>query len=270
VAAANFYPNGVGGTTGDPAVVLKNLWTPGTVWYVYSVSGVDAAAPAGKRREKPLATTAQAITNASAGDMIVWLSGHAESVTVSITANKAGLIFASEGLGTSRARLTAASAINMIAVSAAGVQIANLYCPASTAAPTSRISTNSSRTIVRGCYFECGTSDTAAAVRLTTGAGAVSLPNNSFVSTSTLVTSQPSSGLEVVNAVSDVDWDNVIFDGGASGWSSSALLCTAAVTRLYGTNTDFVNGSVANMGTGSTGWLWNRSASGSAEVIWTS
>jgi hypothetical protein len=269
VAAVNWYPNGAGGSTGDDFVILTKLYTPGTIWYVNYSTGVDAAAPAGKRREKPLKTTGQALTNASAGDIICWLSGHNETVSTVVTVSKAGLIFASEGSGSSRARLTCGAATEVFDVTAAGVWICNVYFPASTVAPVARVRTAAARTVLRGCYFECGTLDTTDAVKLITGSGTASIRNTSFVSTSTNTSLQPATAIEFANAVSDVEMDNVVIDGGASGWSSSAILGTAAVTRLEATNIDLLNDSVATLATTSTGHLFVRNSSGNSEVIWT-
>lgn len=269
MAAANWYPNGAGGSTGDDYVTLDKLYTPGTIWYVHFGTGTDAAAPAGKRREKPLKTTGQAYTNAAAGDIICWLSGHAETITVAVVLAKAGLVLASEATGSSRARLTAGAAIAMLDVTAVGVCIYNAYYPASTTAPTARIRTASTSTKVRGSYFECGTSDTTDAIKLVTGAGAFGLRNTSIVSVSTSVASQPATALEVANAVSDVEMDNVTIDGGSSGWSASALLGTAAITRLEATNIDLLNDSVATFATTTSGHLFLRNVTGNSEVIWT-
>lgn len=269
MAAINWYPNGAGGSTGDDFVTLTKLYTSGTIWYVNFATGTDAAAPAGKRREKPLKTTAQALTNASAGDIICWLSGHSEVVSSVITASKAGIIFASEGTGSSRARLTCAAATEVFDVTAAGVRIYNAYFPASTVAPVARVRTSSSVTVLRGCYFECGTLDTTVALRAITGAGPLRVLNTSFVSTSTSTSSQPATAIEFFNAVSDVEMDNVVIDGGVSGWSASAILGTSAVTRLEATNVDLLNDSVVTLATTTTGHFFVRNTSGNSEVIWT-
>lgn len=269
MAAVNWYPSGAGGSTGDDYVTLSNLYTSGTIWYVHYGSGTDAAAPAGKRREKPLKTTNQALTNASAGDLIVWLSGHSEPISAVITASKAGVVFASEGSGSSRARLTCSVATEVFDVTAAGVRIYNAYFPACTVAPVAKVRTASTGTVVRGCYFECGTLDTTVGVRTITGAGSFRMVNTSFVSTSTTTASQPATGIEFLNAISDVEMDNVVFDGGASGWSSSAVLGTAAVTRLEAKNIDLLNDSLVTLATTTTGRLYVRNKSGGSEVIWT-
>src|SRR4051812_47003258 len=124
--AVNFYPNGNGGTVGDDFAILPKLITPGTTWFVGN-SGVDAAAPAGKRREKPLRTTAQALTNAAAGDTIQYFSGFTETISAPINVNKSGLWFIGEGTGSSRPRFTFSAGTFIFDVSVTNVVFSGLY-----------------------------------------------------------------------------------------------------------------------------------------------
>ena len=269
MAAVNWYPNGLGGASGDELVTLTKLYTSGTTWFVNSVTGTDAAAPAGKRREKPLKTTGQALTNAAAGDIICWTLGHNESVSSVLTVSKAGLLFASEGSGSSRARLTCAVATELFDITAAGVWICNAYFPASTTTPVARIRSAAQKTVIRGCYFEEGILDTTDSVKLITNSGTPSIRNCSFVSVSTNPASQPATSIEFANALSDVDLTNVTFDSGSSGRSAAAILGTAAVTRLVATDIDLLNDTLATFVTGTTGFLYIRNSTGNSEVIWT-
>jgi hypothetical protein len=72
--------------------------TSGRVWFVNSNTGLDGNAGS---FAQPLATTARAIVLASAGDVIVWMAGHAEKITAagSITVNNNGLTFWGLGEG---------------------------------------------------------------------------------------------------------------------------------------------------------------------------
>ena len=90
---SNFLQNGCGESTGDELCTSRPLLLPtsNSVWYVNSATGTDAVSPAGKNREKPLATLAQAITNAQANDIIVLMDGHAESTTSFMTLSTAGV-----------------------------------------------------------------------------------------------------------------------------------------------------------------------------------
>src|SRR5678809_1225266 len=114
--ALNVLTSGVGGTQGPTLVTEAPLYlisATAVVWYV-GPGGTDAGAPAGYKREAPLATLGQAVTNANSGDIIVLLSGFTQSISSAITISDTDLTIVSEGSGSSRARLTCSgAAINM-------------------------------------------------------------------------------------------------------------------------------------------------------------
>lgn len=270
MASPNIYPNGIGGSTGASLATAAPFYGSGDVWYVSSVTGVDASGTAGKDRVKPLATLAQAYTNAAAGDTIVCLENHAETLTSAQTLGKAGLVLLGEGAGSSRPRFTRNADINMFDVTAAGVVCWNIYFPASTTTSTkSRFRTAAVMTELRSCYFECGASDTGPAAESVTGASQFFIRDTSFVSTATAVASQPHSALKVTNALTDLELDTVTFDGGSTGWSNQfALNGAAAVTRLRGLSVDLLHDSDISLVTGTTGFLTVRYKSGSARTVW--
>lgn len=270
MASPNIYENGLGGTTGDELCSFPNLRTSGDVWYVQNTTGTDGASPAGKERIKPLKTLAQAHTNAAAGDTICFLSGHAETLTASQTFNKAGLKVVSEGASSATmARFTCNGAVVMFDVTAAGVWFGNLYFVASSTAPSpARVRIASAATLIRGCYFECGTSDTVPALQYATGAGTALIRSTSFVSTAATVTSQPHSAINVNAAMSDLTLDSVTIDGGLSGWSQPfGINVAAAVTRLTATNLDLYGDSDVTVATGSVYTFHIRNKSGSARLV---
>lgn len=264
MASPNLYQNGAGGTVGHSLAINSPVWALNNsyFWYV-GPGGTDAASPAGRRREKPLATLAQAHTNASAGDIIVCLEGHQESLAASQVFNKARVKVVSEGSGSSRARFTCAGAVAMFDVTAAGVRFFNLYFPASTAIPTARVRTAAARTVIEDCYFECGASDTSRAVSYITGAGTGTVRGTTFVS----VAATPAIGIEIINAVSELDLIDVTFDGGSSGWTDFAFKATAAITGIYSNVVNLLNNSDAYFVTGSSGTWVAGEASGSAAVV---
>jgi hypothetical protein len=269
VASPNIYTSGIGGTTGDELCAFSSLVSSGDVWYVQFTSGVDAASPAGKDRGKPLKTLSQAHTNAAAGDMIVFLGGHAETLTASQVISKAGLRLVSEGSGTSQARFTCGGAVVMLDVTGAGVTLGNLYFPASTVAPTpARTRVSGATSLLRNCYFECGSTDTVPALQYVTGATSATVRGTTFASTATATGVQPHSAINVLNAISDLTLDAVTLDGGVSGWSQPfALNCSAAVTRLAATNLDLLGDSDATVPTGSIYTIAIRARSGSARLV---
>jgi len=58
----------------------QNWMTTGNVWFVDSVTGVDAVSPRGLDERRPLASLRQAHTNAVTGDTVVLAATHRESL----------------------------------------------------------------------------------------------------------------------------------------------------------------------------------------------
>lgn len=270
MAAPNLYAAGAGGTTGDRLATSGPVYvvTNGFIWYVgNAISGAaDAAATGsaldgGRRREKPLLTISQAITNCADGDVICVLASHAESLSAAVTVNKKVTIIG-EGTGTSRPRFTCTGTVAMFDVTVANVRLRNLYFPASTAVATARVRIATAGCHVVDCYFECGASDTNRALSFVTGAGNCRVSGTSFVATA----ATPAVGLEVINAMTGLDLEDVTFDGSSYGWTGYAFQGTAAVTNLSGIGVDLANQSDYHLATASTGFLQLDDVSGSSVV----
>lgn len=272
MASPNFQSNGIGGTSGSEFATVSPLHSSGDVWYVYSVTGADAASPRGKERIRPLATLAQAHTNAAAGDIIVCLSGHTETLTAAQTFNKAGLLVIGEGSGSSRPRFTRFGNVVMFDVTAAGVVFDNLYFPASvtTSSASARMRFAAAGDQCRNCYFECSTLDDGPSIETVTGAQDIRIADTTIISTATSISDQPDSCIKVTNALSRLDLDTVVMNGGSSGWANPfAFNGAAAITTIRGINVDLLNDSDVTFATGTTGVLHIRNHSGSARVVWT-
>lgn len=267
MASPNIYSNGFGGTSGSTLSTLKPTYAlnGGHVWYVSSVTGSDAASPRGEDRSKPLATSAQAVTNASAGDTIVYLAGHTENLASAIAASKLGLKFASEGIGAGAARLTCASTGGCFNVTA-GTVISGIYFPASTTAPTNaRVDiATAAPCLLENCYFEMGASDTTAAVRWGSVASSVGLAitGTSFVANAA---SQAAIGISVVtNAASALQLTNNTFDGGTIGFSDFVVKLAVAVTNIDARGNNQLNNSHVSLAAGCTGtWIPGTISGGS-------
>lgn len=265
MSAIRSYKNGAGGASGADLAVLAPFLSSGVYWYVGNATPGNSDSNAGTERTKPLTTSAQANTNAAAGDTIVYLQNHSEVISTAVVLAHAGLSLVGEGTGASVPRFICGASIAMFDVTGAGVLFDNLYFPASTAAPTARIRTAAADTDMNALQFDCGANDTNRALSLITSSGTVRLRNSRFTS----VAATPAVGLEVVNAVSDVYLDNVTFDGGSFGWSDYALKGSAAVTRLRARRVYLLNGSNVLLPTGTTGALNVIGASGDPVVNWT-
>ncbi len=267
---ASYYHYQSSGGTSAVGLVGKSFLSSGVVWYVGNSSGgVDAVSPQGRNRNYPLATLAQAHTNASAGDTIWCLSGHSQELSSAQTFNKANILVISEGSGTNRAGFTCTGAVAMFDVTAAGVWFVNLRLPASTTAPTARIRVASTESLIQSCDFTSGASDTAPALKYITGAGQCRVVDSSFTSSATAAASRPSIGLEVANAMSGLNVENTSFIGGTYGWSDYAFKGTAAITRIYGYGNSFLTDSDWSFATGTTGRWYVANATGSVQGIWT-
>jgi len=261
VAQPILLPNGIGGTTGHSLATGSPLQSFGATWYV-GPGGTDAVGPAGWRREAPLATLSQAYTNASAGDTIVFLAGHAETLSSSQVLAKIGLTLVSEGDGSNRARFTCNAAIAMLDVTAAAVRILNVYFPASTtAAPTARVRIGAAGVLVEDCYFECGALDTNQALQCVTGAASVEINSTTFISTA----ATPATGLKVSNGLTGLVMRDVVFDGGSFGWTSYAChLLAGNVAGLYANGISLLNNSDVDASNTGTGVFLIEASSGSA------
>ena len=223
----------------------------GHIWYVSSSLGTDAASPAGREREKPLKTTQQAVTNAAAGDVVIYLPNHAETISVAVAVNKA-LTLVSEGTGSSRAKLTCGGAIAMLTLSVTGTSLNNIYFPASTVVPTGRVDVTASGVVSDNCYFECGANDTGFTYRFSAAASSCQLTNATFVATG----AQPGTAITCPSAISGLFMENVTMDGGSFGFSNFSFLAAGVLTAIYANKMNQLNNADVSLANGWTGpWI---------------
>lgn len=268
-----FYPNGAGGAVGDQIDTCKPLQTTGSIWYVSSLIGTDAAAPAGQNREKPLATIAQAITNAASGDMIVFLSGHTQVIPAGQTIAKS-LILVGEGTNGVKPAVTFSTSFTslpMFSLTANNIELRNLYFPASPSTVSSpRIAVSQPRCRIAGCYSEHNGNDTSWGVQLNAGADSFRVTNSTFISTATSTALQPLGALQSTTTVADLEFDNVVISAGTVGFSNYAAvdLSAAAATRIRMTNVSLLLGADMKLGSASTGLVNVQLATAGSRVDW--
>ncbi len=243
-------PNGVGETLGDSLVVNGPLYEiGGDVWYVSSVLGTDGASPAGKERQQPLATLAQAVTNAAAGDMIVLADDYDETLTAAQTIGTAGLVIVGAGQSAGRptAKLTNnAGATSLLLITAAGVQLRNILFPVQEqSCVANRVLVTGPNCLVKGCYFECDVKDTLATFLINVGADSCRLDSTTFISTETVRTTPPAAGIEFNATMSDVSIVDCIISGGEIGWELGYAIRTQdnTQTRLLIENINMLLGA---------------------------
>lgn len=269
MASPNLYNHGAGGTTGSSLATSSPLYAlnGGHLWYVSSTTGADAASPRGEDRAKPLATAAQAVTNASAGDTIVFLSGHTENLAAAIAASKLGLKFVSEGTGANAARFTCASTGGCFNITA-GTVLSGLYFPASTTAATNaRVDVaTAAPCLIENCTFDQGASDTTAAIRWGSVASSVGLRIEGCSFTATAATQAAISISVVTNAASALTLQDVTIDGGTVGFSDFAIKLAVAATNMDVRNLNLLNNSHVSLAAGCTGTLLVGTVSGGSRI----
>lgn len=272
----NYLTNGSGESLGgDVLVSQKPIITSGNVWWVNSVTGTDAASPAGQDREKPLATLVQANTNAAAGDVIFLQSGHTETFTVLFGALKAVTVV---GVGTTSGKpgaqlLINAAAAGLISTATGVCELRNIYFPAAVQSDTSatgkiRVAATSN-VVISGCYFESSANDQLAAISLDASSNSVLIENCTFVSTATTTVTRPTRGIHVQGAVTDLRVIGCVFDDGTVGYSTGACdLSGGTITRLRCHSNSLLRGASVLIAAATTGYFVPSTQSGDGRVNW--
>lgn len=228
-------PTGIGENLGDRLVVNGPLLLDQEVLYVNSgdANAMDAGGY-GRSKHKPFATFAYAFTQAAAGDMIVLLDGHTETILEEIDIDISVTIVGSgQSAGKPTAKLInqAQDNTSMLLVSANHVQIRNIYFQeipeggqiegVSGISYDIEISTGTN-CLIKGCYFEGGGTNQ---VGLVTGPGSSSLicrlDSCTFISTATDPADLPPAGVEVAGGIWEVT--DCVFDDGEYGWINGAF-----------------------------------------------
>ena len=129
--------------------------------FVQATDGTDATGY-GANPEKPVASTAYAITLCTANDkdIVYLMPGHAETVTTTITP-LAGMSIVGLGNGNGRAQLTPGAAnLDLFTISAANVRIEGIYINESTVAATDTLFTVTAPWFhLKNCHWDAGAND---------------------------------------------------------------------------------------------------------------
>lgn len=267
---AIFLPNGIGGDLGENLAVVEPLCHSGNVWFVSSSLGVDAVSPRGLNAQRPLATLAQALTNAADHDIIALLEGHSESLTSAATISKSVAIVA---CGESAIfRRTGGASASLFTVSAAGVQLRGLTLEQTetSAVATARIAVSGARFRMISCDVECGQYDNGPALQLDSGANSAEIRSCNFACVSEGSTDQPESAIKSTAALTELRILYSAVTSGSEGFSNPYAidLSAAAVTRLEVEHLSLLLGSDMKVHASSTGWVNVEIATGSSRVDW--
>lgn len=271
--AAIFHPAGFGGSLGAELAIVSPVHTTGACWFVHSSTGSDAVSPAGKSREAPLATLGQAQTNAAAGDVIVLLSGHTETLAVKITLSKAGLVILGEGQGSNQPSFARSADVNTIDVTGAAIRLENIRFLTDTTAgfTADRVLISANGVILRGCYFAGSATDSVAPMLAVANAVTnLTIDGGSyFVASGTSKTATTFRALAFNGTATDVEIRDVTVSGDASyGWLSTAISSAGAITRLRAKDVDLLYGSDVVFAANTVGYLHVRAESGHPRIEW--
>lgn len=233
--ATKHFENGIVGTTEDgDALITSDIFVTGVVYYVDSASGNDANA--GTNRNAPLATLAQAITNATAnnGDIIILEEGHAETSASSIAMSKAGISVLGLGAGSTKPAFTVNGNVDLIAITGARCRIYNLRFPVGTAAHTSRIDVGAAGCLIQDCDFSCGANDLES-ITIPDAGDDCTIDGCTF----TITADGPDAAIEVESATAlGLKVTDCTFDGGDYDFDAAAINSGVAHTEfLYLDNT---------------------------------
>lgn len=276
---AFFLPNGIGGSTGDALAIAAPLFMSGKVWYVKDTTGVDAASPEGLDRLAPLATIGQAHTNAADGDIIVCLANHAETISSVMTISKRVTILGegsetfSDGLRPTVTLTIGGAANHVFALTGVRCQIRNIkFLPRTSAGTGSFIQTATANHRITGCRFESNNHSNAPGVLLDSGANLVHFENCTWVATGTSTSDRPDSGLRASAALTGLRMDGCVFDGGTTGYETSAgnpwaMDCDAgAITDYQIEGLSLLRGADLRLHASSVGYCNPQTVSGSSRL----
>lgn len=223
-------PNGMGQPLADSLAVRGPIQMSGQVWYVNSATGVDAVSPRGLTEEYPLATLAQACTNAASGDVIILMPYHTETVTaqIHIFAEFFTILGAGRSAGKPTVKLTNSFLAGpMLLFDSFQVRMRNIWFPEPTGSSTSATVQTDALMLVDGCYFECGGNNDAGGYGLLMDGTVANISNTTFVSTATVNTNRPAEGV-YCSSTTQLSWRDVVFDGGPYGWDGYAASVISA------------------------------------------
>ena len=273
-------PNGIGDTLGDALVTNSPLEVNGNVWYVHYSTGTDAVSPAGQNRQDPLKTLGQAVTNSAAGDVIVLMDGHEETITATVTVNKSlAIVGAGSSGGYPTVKLTnnqaAAQMLNFN--NACSCRVGNIWFEEEAQANSSpKITTDSCYTLIfDGCYMQLGQYDDDFGVQL----GDIYFTmfrNCTFISTATSIATQPYAAIGVhaaATVVARVYMDGTVIDGGTYGWSNYHAVDLSQNANDQPEVVDIINlsllrGSDIRIDKDSVGWVNVATRTGGVRVDW--
>lgn len=254
----------VASTSGADSFIYNDMIITGGVIWVDSVNGSDSNSGS---EVAPLATIAQAVTNATAntGDIIIVKSGHTETLTTAITMSKAGLKIFGVGSGSSAPNITVGAAIDGFDITADDCEINNIYFPiGTTATNTSRINIGADRARIKGCTFLCGQYDLES-ITITSAGTNATIDSCTF----TVSADGPDAAIEIESAsATGLRIYSCSFDGGSgtNNFDNSAINSAVAHLNFVYDTVTLTNGAKIVHSAGAKGWISNPIAGDGSTV----
>ena len=222
--ATTFYPDGLGGTVDLVATNEPFYGFDSTAWYVHFADGVDTlGTQGGKDKQRPLKTLAKAYGNATANDVIVLLDGHDEVLTTQLTIAKAGIIIVGCGqtAGVPNVKLRFDNPTgSMMLVQSPCFQLRNIrFAENVQLNGFSSISVQSSGFVMDHCHIDLGANDYSGLV-FGLGADHATILDSTFISTTTVIGTQPHSAITNSGNHTGLKMDGVVVSDGVLGFSN--------------------------------------------------
>jgi uncharacterized protein YuzE len=263
-------PNGLGQALGNSIAVNTPFYTTGYVWYVHAEDGEDSDGITGQSAQRPLATLAQAQTNASDGDVIVLMDGHEESINSLAITKRLLIVGGGQSGGRPTVKVTPTTNADALEITADGVELRNIWFEeqAVSSSASANLIINASRVRVVDCYFETGIYDSAG-VSIQGTESSVELEGCTFVSTSTDPDELPDQAVELTGTITDLRIRDCVFDGGTLGWSEIYAIYAAdgTVTDLRIENVSLLRGADVLLDADTTGYVAGITATGAANIV---
>jgi hypothetical protein len=258
--AFSLYPAGLGGTVDVVATNRPFYGLDSVAWYVHFGTGVDALAPKGRDKQRPLKTLLQAHANASPNDVIVLLEGHDEVLSNILPISKEGLVIVgcgqTAGLPSCRLRLDAVSG-PVLAINAQNVHLRNLHFGESLQPqPSTALTVSDHGFVLDGCYIEVGANDYGGLV-LATGADHAMIRDTTFISTVLVAGAQPYAAVTNSGPIDGLVLDGLVVSDGVLGYANGygLDLSAGAATNIRGYRLSLLLGASAKLGASATGFL---------------
>lgn len=226
------FPNGLGETLGAVVLTSAPLFFSGSVWHVDSTNAAASDASGyGVTKNKPFATLAYAITQATAQDMVVLHDGHTETFTAVQNLTAKALIIAGAGQtdGKPTVKLTLNGTGFGLFEIGDGTVLQNIWFEEQSQTNGAALITCASGvSAILDCYLEADENSNTYLVDVAASASLV-LESTTFISNATDVTDLPT-GAITVGSGAHVRAKNVTIDANSKGWTT-AIQAQDATTR---------------------------------------